>query len=101
MKVVYTDQSLESLRDTIHFYIEEQQMPHEVVDQLVTRLFDRAEHLGDDPYLGQYEEYLKHLNLGHRRIIEGHVKIIYLVKSNHISITDFFDTLQDPKSMKG
>lgn len=101
MKVIYTDQAIESLGESIRFYREEQEIPQHKVDELITRLFDRGDSLEDDPYIGQYEEYLEHLKLGHRRIIEGYFKIIYIVKSDHISVTDFFDTRQDPETMKG
>lgn len=54
-----------------------------------------------NPYKGQLESYLEHLNLSHRRIIEGNYKIIYRVDSNTIFITDIFDSRQDPSKMKG
>lgn len=37
----------------------------------------------------------------HRRIIEGHYKIIYRVEGQAIYITDIFDSRQDPNKMKG
>lgn len=62
---------------------------------------DMADSLINHPYKGQFEEYLEHLGKGHRRLIEGYTKIIYLVKEDCIYITDFFDTRQDPAKMKG
>ncbi len=38
---------------------------------------------------------------GHRRWVVGHYKLIYLVLEDQLVITDFFDTRQDPKKMKG
>jgi hypothetical protein len=64
-------------------------------------LFDRADSLTLNPYKGQLEEYLHHLGEDHRRIIEGHFKIIYKIESEAIYITDFFDSRKKPASMKG
>ncbi len=100
MKVIYTDQAIDSLEESIRFYIEEQGMPVEKADSLIVELFDRADSLGENPQLGQYEEYLEHLNEGHRRLVEGHFKIIYKIGDDQISITDFFDTRQNPSDMK-
>lgn len=62
---------------------------------------DQADSLTFNPNKGQRGEYLQHLNQAHRKIIEGHVKIIYKVENNTIYITDFFDPRQDPAKMKG
>ena len=64
-------------------------------------LVNNAESLSSNPYKGQKEEYLEHLNKDHRRIIEGHFKIIYRIEGDEIFITEFFDTRQDPEKMKG
>ena len=53
------------------------------------------------PKLGKKEEYLEHLKFGHRRIIEGHYKIVYKIEKKTIYITDIFDTRQQPVKMKG
>ena len=92
MKVVYTDQSLDSLEESLRFLIEEQGISLEKVGPIKEQLFERAKSLVQNPYKGQYEEYLQHLDQGHRRLVEWHFKIIY--------ITDFFDTRQDPAKMK-
>jgi len=41
------------------------------------------------------------LKEGHRRIIEGHFKIVYKIERDIIYITDFFDTRQDTGKIKG
>jgi mRNA-degrading endonuclease RelE of RelBE toxin-antitoxin system len=53
-----------------------------------------------NPFIGQQEEYLAHLNKGHRRLIEGNYKIIYRVQDDVIYVTDIFDSRQDPAKMK-
>ena len=101
MKVIYTDQAIDSLEESINFYRKKQKVPPEKIDEIITQLFDLADSLSENPYVGQYEEYLEYLGEGHRRVIEGHFKIIYRVYPDYISITDFFDTRQNPEEMKG
>ena len=100
MKVIFTDQSLQSLEEVLFFLIEEQQTPIEQVRRIKDNLLDHAEQLAQHPYAGQREEYLEHLNLDHRRLIENHIKIIYRVEAECVYITDFFDSRQHPSKMK-
>jgi plasmid stabilization system protein ParE len=101
MKVIYTDQSLDSFQEGVEFLLEDLGIPIEKVSEIKTQLLDKAESLALNPYKGQKEEYLEHLGKEHRRLIEGHFKIIYLIQGETIYITDFFDTRQDPEEMKG
>jgi len=57
--------------------------------------------LDSNPHIGQKEEYLEQLGKEYRRLVEGHFKIIHLLEGEIIYITDFFDTRQDPDTMKG
>ena len=50
MKVVYTDQSLDSLEESLRFLIEEQGIPLEKVGPIKEQLFERAESLVQNPY---------------------------------------------------
>lgn len=100
MRVVYTEQALQSLEGTLDFLME-QEVP---IDQVMTTrdsILDKADSLTESPWKGQQEEYLTHLGKEHRRIIEGHYKIIYRVEGQAIYITDIFDSRQDPSKMKG
>lgn len=101
MKVIYTDQSIDSLEESLHILIEEQGLASEKAASIKNQLFDRADSLALNPNKGQREIYLQHLQEDHRRIIEGHFKIIYKVEGECIYITDFFDSRQDPEKMKG
>lgn len=101
MKVVYTAQSIESLEEALLFLLDEQKLSPEKVLLIRDNLFKKADKLQKHPYSGQQEEYLEHLDQGHRRIIEGYFKIIYRVENEIIYITDFFDVRQDPAKMKG
>ncbi|WP_424961468.1 type II toxin-antitoxin system RelE/ParE family toxin [Ekhidna sp.] len=101
MRVIYTGQSIDSLEESLNFAIKERELSPERASSLKDTLLDRADSLGLNPYKGQREDYLKHLKQEHRRIIEGHFKIIYRVEREVIYITDFFDSRQSPSKMKG
>ena len=101
MKVIYTYQSLDSLHELMDFLSEDLVIPIKKVSEIKTRLLDIADSLALNPHKGQKEEYLEHLGKEHRRLIVDHFKIIYLIESETIFITDFFDSRQDPKQMKG
>lgn len=51
------------------------------------------------PEIGQEEETLKKLKLGHRYLVEGNYKIIYRIIGEKILVTDIFDTRQNPNKM--
>lgn len=65
------------------------------------KIISKATVLIDYPNMGKKEEYLEHLNLGHRTLIEGNYKIIYRIQDKTIYVTDIFDTRQNPKKMRG
>jgi toxin ParE1/3/4 len=98
MKIYFTEQSLASLQESLEFVSEK--ISAEKLQQIRNKILNATDVLLKNPKLGQPEEYLTHLNLGHRRVIEGHYKIIYRVKGQSIYITDIFDTRQDPKKIK-
>ena len=99
MKLVYTEQSLVSLEETLAFIA--QKVSLEKLIEIRDRILDKADTLLEQPLIGQKEPLLEHLGLGHRRIVEGHCKIIYKVVGECIYITDIFDSRQDPDKMKG
>lgn len=98
MKLVYTEQAIVSLQECLDFFPSEvsAQRVNEVRDKILTK----ADKLLENPYIGKLEEYLEHMGQSHRRIIEGHYKIIYKLKGDMIIITDIFDSRQDPSKMK-
>jgi hypothetical protein len=49
MRVIYTDQSIISLEESLDFAIEERQLPQEKASELKSRLFDRADSLALNP----------------------------------------------------
>jgi toxin ParE1/3/4 len=99
MKLVYTEQALFSMEETLEFLSAE--VSHKKLIEIRNRILDSADTLLLQPFKGQKEPFLDHLGLGHRRLIEGHCKIIYKVEGEYIYITDIFDSRQDPNKMKG
>jgi toxin ParE1/3/4 len=99
MKLVYSEQSLISLEEALNFIT--LKVSHEKLMEIRDEILDAADTLLLQPLQGRTEPYLEHLNLGHRRLIVGHYKIIYRIIGEVIYITDIFDSRQDPAKMKG
>ncbi len=99
MKLIYTEQALISLKEALDFIAPK--VTGQKLKEIRDSILDAADTLLLQPLEGQEEPYLKHLNLGHRRIIVSHYKIIYRVMDESIYITDIFDSRQDPSKMKG
>jgi len=99
MKLVYTEQSLVSLEEALNFIAHK--VSYEKLIEIRNEILDAADTLLLQPFQGQTEPYLEDLNLGHRRLIVSHYKIIYRVTAEAIYITDIFDSRQDPAKMKG
>jgi plasmid stabilization system protein ParE len=66
-------------------------------DQVITRVSS----LTHAVFHGQMEPEMEHRGQGHRRLIEGHFKIIYRVEGETVYVTDIFDSRQNPEKMKG
>ncbi len=99
MKLVYTPQALESLTEALEFIAPN--VSTQILHSIRDRILSRADKLVNSPLAGRKEEYLAHLGMNHRRVIESHYKIIYRIKDNCIYVTDIFDTRQDPLKMRG
>ena len=99
MKLVYTEQALISLEEALEFIAPK--VSYEKIIEIRDQILDTADILLEQPLAGQREYLLEHLELGHRRLVEGHYKIIYRVVGQYIYITDIFDSRQDPVKMKG
>lgn len=80
MKVVFTEQSLDSLQEALFYLLNELELPKHQVLKIKNQLLSKAENLAFHPFVGQKEEYLDHLEEDHRRMVEGCFKIIYKVK---------------------
>ena len=99
MKLVYTEQALVGLEETLDFVAKK--VTHGKLIETMDRILDKADTLVKQPLIGQKEPFLEHLGLGHRRLIVGHCKIIYKVVDEYIYVTDIFDSRQDPDKMNG
>ncbi|MGM0407512.1 MAG: type II toxin-antitoxin system RelE/ParE family toxin [Bacteroidota bacterium] len=99
MKLVYTEQALISLEEALEFIAPK--VSHKKLIEIRDKILDTADTLPEQPFAGQIEYLLEHLELGHRRLVEGHYKIIYRVENEYIYITDIFDSRQNPAKMKG
>ncbi len=99
MKLIYTEQSLVSLEEALNFIAPK--ITHEKLIEIRDEILDAADTLLLQPLQGQREPFLEHLDLGHRRLVVSHYKIIYRVSGDYIYITDIFDSRQDPDKMKG
>ena len=98
MKLVFTEQAIESLEEVLAFIAPEVSRKKLLV--IRDEIIEETESLLQNPFIGQKEFYLEHLNLNHRRIVKGNYKIIYRVLDSYIYITDIFDTRQHPSRMK-
>jgi toxin ParE1/3/4 len=98
MKLLYTEQAIQSLEESLDFIAE--QVSLEKLIEIRKQILDAADTLISQPFKGQKEPYLEHLGLDHRRLIQGHYKIIYRIIGDYVYITDIFDSRQDPEKMK-
>ena len=99
MKLIYTEQALFGLEEALEFIAPK--VTQEKLLEIRDRILDKVDTLLLHPLQGQKEPYLEHLDLGHRRVIENHYKIIYRLMDEYVYITDIFDSRQDPDKMKG
>lgn len=100
-KLFFTNQALKSLRECLVFLKEDLEAAPAAIKHTRKRILNKAEKLKTNPFIGQKEDFLNHLNQGHRRVIIGPYKVIYLLNSKDVIITDIFDCRQDPLKMKG
>jgi plasmid stabilization system protein ParE len=98
MKLVYTEQALNSLEEALDFIAPK--VTNKKLIEIRNKILDKADTLLLNPLKGQKELCLDHLGLDHRRLIVSHYKIIYRVTREYIYITDIFDSRQDPDKMK-
>ena len=93
MEVEFTDPAAESLRN-IYCHC-----PENVAGEIVEKILQRAETLSSLADWGRIVEELRLYNQGHRYILQGNYKIIYLQKGNTVYIMDVFNMSQDPDTI--
>ena len=94
MKVELTDLAEESLRE-IHC-----RFPKETAQKIVDKILDKTETLSYLANRGRIVEELRDLDQGHRFIVEGLYKIIYLQEGEMVYVTDILDMSQDPQKIR-
>ena len=99
MKLVYSEQALISMEETLDFLAKN--VTNAKLIAISDRISDTIKVLLNQPFIGQEEPLLQNLGSGHRRLIVGHCMIIYKIVGDIIYITDIFDSRQDPDKMKG
>ncbi len=98
MKVIFTLPAKRSL-DGIYEWYKTKNMG-KTGRKIRAAVVRKAMTLKNLPNIGQEEEQLKSLNLGHRYLVEGNYKIVYRLVDQIVLVTDVFDTRQDPEKMK-
>lgn len=99
MRLEVTDSAWSSLDALTVFWSD--QLTDAAIDARVDELWEAVLWLLGHPGAGQVEEYLSAFGKEHRRWIVGDVKVIYRLGPDVLYVTDFFDSRQDPKKMKG
>lgn len=74
---------------------------HTKAIELLERITARFMDLERFPRGGAIEPLLDHCPGEHRRLIEGHYKIIYRIEKDMVFVTDIFDSRRDPADMIG
>ena len=97
MKIVVTHPARRHFRDSLQVIAKRVQP--KTIAAIRTRVSASIKELANNPGLGQLEESLEELELGHRRIIQDYFKIVYRVEGSTLWVTDIFDTRQDPRKL--
>lgn len=98
MKLVITEPAKLRLKE-IHDYYKEN-VSEKIAGKIRHGIIRKLKSIRKNPLVGQEEDMLKGLGLGHRRRVEGNYKIIYRIDSKTIYVADIFDSRQNPSQMK-
>jgi toxin ParE1/3/4 len=99
VRIVFTDRAKHRLKSIKEYY--SFKVSSTLAIQIIKEIIESTKPLIFQPLMGQEEDFLTHLNLGHRYILSGNYKILYRVDIETIYITDIFDTRQNPDKMGG
>ncbi|GAA0891707.1 hypothetical protein GCM10009122_13860 [Fulvivirga kasyanovii] len=94
MIVELTDLAEEGLRE-IHCHF-----PKSQAQKLVDKILDRAATLSTLANRGHIVEELRNLNQGHRFVLEGDYKIIYLQEGETVYVIDIFNMGKHPENIR-
>jgi plasmid stabilization system protein ParE len=88
MKLVITEPAKLHLKNLHDYY--KLQASSLVANKIRKGILEKLRFIQKQPFVGQREEYLSHLNLNHRKFIEGNYKIIYRVVDETIFLLQIF-----------
>jgi len=97
MPVIWTDPAKARLKEIYSYY--KITVSVALAKKIKTKIFAATRYLAVNPLIGQEEELLKFKKQGHRYLVEGNYKIIYLPVKKKVYILDVFDTQQNPVKM--
>ena len=69
MKLVYTEQALVSLEETLEFIAPK--ISSEKLVEIRDQILYKADTMLKQPFIGQKEPFLEHLGLGHRHLLKA------------------------------
>ena len=98
MKVIFTHVALLHLENAMLF-LAVQGASATTRRRIRNRIVAEANWLAHNPRAGQFESWLEELGQGHRRWVVGNYKLIYLVGSETLVVTDVFDARGDTQRM--
>ena len=99
MKLVVTEPAKLHLKEMHDYY--KLKVSKRVADKIKVGIIEKIKFVQEHPFAGQEEDLLLHLNLNHRRVVEGSYKIVYRIEEETIFVTDIFDARQNPDKMIG
>ena len=96
-QVIWTSFAIVELKNIYLYYklISNKRIANKIKNEILLATKKLVNH----SFIGQIEENLIDLNFGHRYIVQGNYKIIYLIIDESIFITDVFDCRQNPQKI--
>lgn len=98
-KLCWTVFAKTELRKIFDYYKEEAGV--RIAHQIRRSILHAPKILETFPEAGRMEENLRSINQGHRFLVDGNYKIIYLIEQKFVYVTDVFDMHRDPQGMEG
>jgi plasmid stabilization system protein ParE len=98
VNVLITAAARDRFREALKFY--RGYMTASEARKVNAEVMKSLKYLEGHPGWGAFEELLNGSRYRYRRVVVGHIKIIYRVGRTIIHVTDIFDSRQDPGKMK-
>ena len=98
MQIKWTNFAISELKNIFLYY--RMFADEKTAEKIKKSIITATKSLLKQPFIGNLEENLIELKQGHRYLVEGNYKIIYITIDKVIYITDIFDCRQNPTKMK-